>query len=97
MTAEMTARTTVRDIIAEKLTKAFGPERLEVIDESHQHAGHAGARPGGETHFSVYIVSPAFRGKSRIDRHRMVNAALTSELQGGVHALAIRAAAPGEG
>jgi BolA protein len=87
---------TTRDIITEKLTKAFAPERLDVIDESHRHAGHAGARPGGETHYRVYIVSQAFRGKSRIDRHRMVNAALVNELQGGVHALAIRAAAPGE-
>jgi BolA family transcriptional regulator, general stress-responsive regulator len=87
---------TTRDVIAEKLTKAFAPERLDVIDESHRHAGHAGARPGGETHFSVYIVSPAFRGKSRIDRHRLVNATLAGELQGGVHALAIRAVAPGE-
>ena len=87
---------TTKDIIAEKLTEAFAPERLEVIDESHRHAGHAGARPGGETHYSVYIVSPAFQGKSRIERHRMVNATLASELAGGVHALAIRAAAPGE-
>src|ERR1700694_5256671 len=87
---------TTRDIIAEKLTKAFAPERLEVIDESHRHAGHAGARPGGQTHYSVYIVSQAFRGKSRVDRHRMVNAILASELAGGVHALAIRAAAPEE-
>ena len=96
MTGDMTTRATTRDIIAEKLTQAFAPERLEVIDESHLHAGHAGARPGGETHYSVYIVSQAFHGKSRIDRHRMVNAALASELQAGVHALAIRAAAPGE-
>jgi BolA family transcriptional regulator, general stress-responsive regulator len=87
---------TTRDIIAEKLTKTFAPERLEVIDESHRHAGHAGARPGGQTHYSVCIVSQAFHGKSRIDRHRMVNATLAGELQGGVHALAIRAAAPGE-
>jgi BolA protein len=87
---------TTRDIIAEKLTRAFAPERLEVIDESHRHAGHAGARPGGETHYSVHIVSQAFAGKSRLDRHRMVNTTLASELQGGVHALAIRAAAPGE-
>jgi BolA protein len=92
----MTSKMTTRDVIAEKLTKAFAPERLEVIDDSHRHAGHAGARPGGETHYSVYIVSQAFHGKSRIDRHRMVNAALARELQGGVHALAIRAAAPGE-
>jgi BolA family transcriptional regulator, general stress-responsive regulator len=98
-TARMTTRNdkmTTRDVIAEKLTQAFSPERLEVIDESHLHAGHAGAQPGGETHFRVRIVSQAFRGKSRIDRHRMVNATLVRELQGGVHALAIRAAAPGE-
>jgi BolA protein len=92
----MTAPMTTRDVIAEKLTKAFAPQRLEVIDDSHRHAGHAGARPGGQTHYSVHIVSQAFRGKSRIDRHRMVNAALASELQGGVHALAIRAATPDE-
>jgi BolA protein len=97
MTIEMTPRATTRDIIAEKLTGAFAPERLEVIDESHRHAGHAGARPGGQTHYSVHIVSQAFRGKSRIERHRMVNAALAAEIEGGgVHALAIRAAAPGE-
>jgi BolA protein len=87
---------TTRDVIAEKLTKAFAPERLDVIDESHLHAGHAGARSGGETHYRVYIVSQAFRGKSRVDRHRMVNATLSSELKGGVHALAIRATAPEE-
>jgi BolA protein len=92
----MTSKMTTRDIITEKLTKAFAPERLEVIDDSQRHAGHAGAQPGGETHYSVHIVSQAFRGKSRIDRHRMVNATLAGELQGGVHALAIRAAAPGE-
>jgi BolA protein len=95
-TTRATSRMTTRDVIAEKLTKAFAPESLAVIDESHRHAGHAGARPGGETHYSVHIVSQAFRGKSRIDRHRMVNAALAAELQGGVHALAIRAAAPEE-
>jgi BolA protein len=87
---------TTKDIITEKLTAAFAPERLDVLDESHRHAGHAGARPGGETHYSVYIVSQAFQGKSRIERHRMVNATLASELEAGVHALAIRAAAPGE-
>jgi len=85
-----------RDRIAGKLTKAFAPERLEVIDDSHRHAGHAGARPGGETHFSVHIVSQAFRGKSRLERHRMINETLASELANGVHALAIRAAAPEE-
>jgi BolA family transcriptional regulator, general stress-responsive regulator len=86
-----------RDRIAAKLTAAFTPARLDVQDESHQHAGHAGSRPGGETHFRVHIVSDAFRGKDRIERHRMVNSALADELAGGVHALAIHASAPGEG
>ncbi|HZN28523.1 MAG TPA: BolA family protein [Xanthobacteraceae bacterium] len=86
-----------RDLITEKLTKAFAPQSLDVVDESHQHEGHAGHRPGGETHFRVYIVSEAFKGKSRLERHRMVNQALSDELAGGVHALAIHAAAPGGG
>jgi BolA protein len=85
------------DVITEKLTAAFAPQSLRVEDESHQHEGHAGHRPGGQTHYRVYIVSETFRGKSRIDRHRMVNQALAQELAGGVHALAIHAAAPGEG
>ena len=84
------------DIITEKLTGAFAPESLRVVDESHQHEGHAGHRAGGQTHFRVYIVSQAFQGKSRIERHRMINAALATELAGGVHALAIHAHAPGE-
>ena len=85
------------EIITEKLTEAFAPTSLRVVDESHQHEGHAGHRPGGQTHFRVYIVSEAFRGKSRIERHRMVNETLSGELKGGVHALAIHASAPGEG
>jgi BolA protein len=85
------------DLITEKLRKAFTPESLRVEDESHRHEGHAGHRPGGETHFRLYIVSEAFRGKSRLERHRMVNATLESELAGSVHALAIHAQAPGEG
>ena len=85
------------DVITEKLHKAFAPASLRVEDESHRHAGHAGHRPGGETHYRVYIVAEAFRGKSRLERHRMINDALKSELAGGVHALAIHAAAPGEG
>jgi len=84
------------DLITEKLTGAFAPQSLRVVDESHQHEGHAGHRVGGQTHFRVYIVSEAFRGKSRIERHRMINAALAGELRGGVHALAIHANAPGE-
>jgi len=85
-----------RDTILEKLSRAFAPSRLDVIDESDQHAGHAGHREGGETHYRVYIVSDAFRGKSRIERHRMVNETLAAELEGGIHALAIHASAPGE-
>ena len=85
-----------RDLIADKLTKAFAPVSLKVLDESHQHVGHAAHRPSGETHFRVYIVAEAFRGKSRLERHRMINAALAKELKGRVHALAIHAAAPGE-
>ena len=87
---------TMKDNITKKLTEAFAPENLDVTDESHLHAGHAGHRPGGETHFRVYIVSDAFKGKSRIERHRMINATLASELAGSVHALAIHAQAPGE-
>lgn len=85
------------DLIEKKLTEALRPSSLKVLDESHQHAGHAGHRPGGETHFRVYIVSDAFTGKTRIARHRLVNAILSDELKGGVHALAIHAQAPGEG
>ena len=85
-----------QDVITEKLRKAFTPLSLRVEDESHQHAGHAGHRPGGETHYRVYIVADAFRGKSRLERHRMINAALANELKSRVHALAIHAQAPGE-
>jgi BolA protein len=90
------AAMSTKDTITNKLREAFTPETLDVADESHLHEGHAGHAPGGETHFRVYIVSPAFQGKSRIERHRMINAALAGELAGGVHALAIKAQAPGE-
>jgi len=73
------------------------PVSLKVLDESHQHEGHTGHRPGGQTHYRVYIVSEAFKGKSRLERHRMINQLLSAELGGGIHALAIHAAAPGEG
>lgn len=82
--------------IREKLAQRFAPEVLEVINESHRHAGHAGSPGTGESHFAVGIVSAAFAGKSRLERHRMVNAVLADELAGGVHALAIKAWAPGE-
>ena len=86
----------VQETISRKLTETFAPLSLKVLDESHQHEGHAGHRPGGETHFRVYIVADAFRGKSRLARHRMINETLAGELQSGVHALAIHAAAPDE-
>ena len=92
----MSAGKTMQSIITNKLREAFAPESLDVADESHLHEGHAGHRPGGETHFRVYIVSQEFRGKSRIERHRMINAALAAELAASVHALAIHAQAPGE-
>jgi BolA protein len=87
----------MQEAIKRKLTETFAPASLKVLDESHQHEGHAGHQPGGETHFRVYIVAEAFRGKSRLARHRMINEALAGELASGVHALAIHAAAPDEG
>ena len=80
----------------EKLISAFKPSHLDVVNESHLHAGHHHSPNSGESHFRVLIVSEAFAGKSRVERHRLVNDLLTSELQGGVHALAIKACAPGE-
>jgi len=81
--------------ITRRLTEAFAPDDLKVVDESHLHKGHAGHRPGGESHFRVKIAAAAFRGKSRLAIHRMVYEALASEIAGGVHALAIEAKAPG--
>ncbi len=79
------------DVITRKLTEALTPASLEVIDESHLHEGHAGHRPGGESHFRVKIVADAFAGKSLVDRHRLVNEVLAEELTGQIHALAIKA------
>jgi BolA protein len=85
------------DTIEQKLADAFKPQSLKVLDESHLHDhSHPGHRAEGETHYRVYIVSDAFKGKTRIERHRMINSALSAELAGGVHALAIHASAPGE-
>ncbi len=81
----------VRDDIARKLREAFEPSRLEVIDESHLHAGHVGARPGGETHFRVEITAGAFQGMSRVASQKAVYGVLAEELAGPVHALSIRA------
>lgn len=86
----------VADRIRDKLTAAFQPVALEVLDESWRHAGHAGAGDGtGETHFDVRVVSAAFAGMGRVARQRAVNAVLREELAGPVHALSIRADAPG--
>lgn len=90
----------VKDRIKAKLEAALAPVSLEVIDDSDRHAHHmtheGGAGHQGETHFTVKIVSPAFLGKSRLERHRFINELLAAEIDGGVHALAIRASAPGE-
>ncbi|MCB1507344.1 MAG: BolA family transcriptional regulator [Hyphomicrobiaceae bacterium] len=82
--------------IEAKLKLALRPEAIDVVDESHLHEGHSGWRPSGETHFRVYLVCDAFVGKSRLERHRMVNTLLSEELADGLHALAIHAAAPGQ-
>jgi BolA protein len=86
----------VADLIRTRLETAFTPERLEVVDDSHRHAGHAGASASGESHFNVVIVSVAFQGLSRIERQRRVNTALAEAFAGGLHALSIKAMAPGE-
>ena len=87
---------TLGDWIAERLRAELHPVHLAVEDESAQHAGHSGWREGGETHFRLDIVSDAFAGKSRVERHRLVNGLLADAFARGLHALAIRARAPGE-
>lgn len=87
---------TVRDEIETRLREALEPVTLHVSDDSHLHAGHAGAREGGQSHFSVEIVSSRFAGLSRIARHRLVNEVLSEQLKGPIHALVIKARAPGE-
>jgi BolA protein len=86
----------VADTIRGKLTASFAPKELIVEDESARHAGHSGARPGGETHFNVRIVSEAFEGVSRVERQRRVYAALADELKGRVHALSLTTLTPAE-
>ena len=86
----------IAETIREKLRAAFAPSRLEVEDDSARHHGHAGARPGGESHFNVVIESAAFAGTLKVARQRMVYRALADELAGPVHALSLRALAPGE-
>jgi BolA protein len=86
----------LKDWITATLRERLDPIRLVVEDESQQHFGHAGWREGGETHFRIDVVSQAFEGKSRVERHRVVNAALAGAFERGLHALAIQARAPGE-
>ncbi len=87
----------LQDWISATLRERLKPISLSVVDESHQHVGHGGWREGGETHFRLDIVSAAFQGKSRVERHRMVNDLLAEAFARGLHALAIKARAPGEG
>ena len=89
--------TTVAESMRRKLTEALAPTRLAIVDESQRHAGHAGARPEGETHFRIEIVSASFAGLSRIERQRLVHRVLATELAGPVHALSLVAQVPEEG
>ena len=84
------------DRLRAALHDALAPTRLEVVDDSSKHAGHMGAAPGGETHYSVLVVSERFRGANRVARHRMVNQALAAEFADGLHALALTLRAPEE-
>ena len=79
-----------------KLEAALKPVRIEIVDDSARHAGHEGARAGGESHFTLAVVAEAFAGRSRVERQRLINQALREELAGPVHALSIKALAPGE-
>jgi BolA protein len=84
------------DRIRSALEAAFAPARVSVADDSHRHAGHAGARPEGETHYTVAVVSPAFAGQSRVARSRAVHAVLAAEFGAGLHALSLQLATPEE-
>jgi BolA family transcriptional regulator, general stress-responsive regulator len=86
----------IADTMRRTLTRELAPVRLDIIDDSHRHAGHAGARPEGETHFTVEIVASAFAGRSRVERQRLVYAALADLLRERVHALALRTLTPEE-
>jgi len=86
----------IADAIQSKLNEAFSPTRMNITDESHLHAGHVGARPEGETHFRIDIVSPAFGGISRVERQRMIYRVLAEELSDRVHALALQVRTPQE-
>ncbi len=87
---------TRRDRLIRLLTARFRPVALAVEDDSARHAGHAGARPGGETHYTVLVVSDAFRGLGRVARHRAANEAIAAEFEGGLHALSLVLRTPEE-
>lgn len=92
---------TVAETMRQKLTARFAPTRLEIVDDSERHIGHAGhpggAGQGGESHFTVTVVSAAFVGLGRVARQRLVYETVADELKGGVHALALTTIAPDEG
>ena len=88
---ELTSRI---DRIRDSLEQAFAPELLEITDDSAKHAGHAGASPEGETHFTVEIISEAFEGLSRVQLQRAINMVLAPEFESGLHALSLKASAP---
>lgn len=88
---------TVAEIIRERLEAAISPLELEIVDESHLHSGHAGARPEGETHFRVTAVSDKFAGASRVERQRLVYGVLSDLIDGPIHALSLKLSAPDEG
>ena len=87
---------TVAESIRSKLDQAFAPQRLEIHDDSAKHSGHAGAREGGESHFSVLVVSVHFEGLNRVARQRLINTTLAEELAGPVHALSLQTLTPDE-
>jgi BolA protein len=86
----------VTETMRRKLEAAFAPSRLDIIEDSDKHKGHAGHRESGESHFTLIIETPAFAGVARVERQRRINQALAEELAGPVHALSIKASAPGE-
>jgi len=86
----------VAEIIQQKINARLSPSVLEVADESHLHAGHAGAREGGESHFRILVISDQFEGVSRVARQRMINDILREELDGPIHALAMKTLTPAE-
>ncbi len=92
----MSQSSPIKDRITHKLSEKFSPQELEVIDESDRHKGHAGHDGAGESHFQVLIVSDAFAGKGRVERHRMVYETLDAEIRDRIHALSIRAFSPSE-